>query len=90
MIFLALSKLHVGIVFVARIPRQIGLVVQCFLDKIDNIVDGEQLFGGHIIDVDVKLVLDGHHHLHLVERIEPEIIEQMCLQLQLNKQRTGS
>jgi len=52
-------------------------------DVSDNLLRGHQLLAVVVRDLEPELVLHGHDHLDMVERVEAEVLEEMRLKIEL-------
>jgi len=61
------------------------LMIDVFVvrDVSDNLLRGHQLLAVVVRDLESELVLHGHYHLNMVEGVEPEVLEEMRLQIEL-------
>lgn len=60
---------------------------------VGNVLDGERqrvdLVGLQIGDLELELLLDGHHHLHRVQAVQPQILLEVCVGGHLPPPRTA-
>ena len=55
--------------------RDLGLLA----DELDDVDGLGELLGLGVRDLEAELGLHGHHELHLVQRVEPEVVDEVRL-----------
>ena len=51
--------------------------LRVLLDVLDGVADGDDLLGVLVRDLDVELLLEGHHQLDRVERVGAQVLDEL-------------